>query len=158
MLVAIRRRSPMASPILVSRPASTSGSTSTYFEKDLLAYLGTLGVKVYPGKIPQRVNLPAISFFLVYGSHWYQLSGGSSKGVGHYQIGVSSTAYDDVGTLSRTLIKDLFKVQYQMGNTWVESGILGNQITQYAPPASSNDKGVHTKINEFTFTYQESFT
>jgi hypothetical protein len=128
-----------------------------YFENDLIGFLRSLSLTVYPGKIPQRAALPAISFTLVYGDHWSQLSGLSGKGVGHYQIGVSSTSYAQVGSLSAYLIRCLYRVQYQMGSTWVESGILGNQISQYAPPASSSDKGVHTKINEFTFTYSESF-
>jgi hypothetical protein len=126
-----------------------------YFEADLVAYLNTLGVKVYPGKIPQRATLPAIYFALVYGDSWTNLQGSAGVGVGHYQIGVSSTRYDDCGQLSARLEAALFKVRYQLGSTWVYEGILGNQLTQYAAPSTANDKGTHTKINEFTFTYQK---
>jgi hypothetical protein len=128
----------------------------SYFEKDLVAYLNTLGLPVYPGRIPQRKNVPAITFFLVYGDHGTQLSGASGIATGHYQIGVSSTRYDDVGQISEQLRLALFKIRYFLGQTYVFSGVLGNQISRYDPPPTDNDKGIHTKINEFTFQYQES--
>lgn len=130
--------------------------TSSFFEQDLVAYLRTLGLTVYPGRIPQRVPLPAITFFQVFGAQGTKLSGASGVAEGRYQIGVSGYHFEDVGPIVVQLRKDLFRVQYQLGPTRVFSAVLGPQVTRYDPPKSSNDKGVHTKISEFAFQYQDT--
>jgi hypothetical protein len=124
----------------------------------LVAFLNTLGVTVYPGRIPQRATLPAITFLQIDGDRLHQLSGPSGIAIGRYQITVSSTRYADCEVISEQLRGFLDRVQFWMGTSFVGAAILGNQLDKYDAPSSANDKGVHHLISEYTFRYEESFT
>lgn len=144
----------MSLPLIFLRRVVTA---LPYFEADLIAYLESFGFAVYPGKIPQRSALPAVSFFLIDGDSFQNLSGSSGMATGRYQFTVASTVFDESGVLNERLRRVLNRVQFQMGTRRVFSGVPGNQLTKYDPTSDAADEdGVHMKITEFTFMYAES--
>lgn len=132
-------------------------SADSFFEEDLLAHLAeVIGVAVYPGHIPRKADLPALSFFIVGGDHLQKLSGRAGQATARVQITVSSKSYVEVGRLGLTLEKALDGFRGPMGGTKVNSCIGGLQLTRYDTSVDASDRGVHEKIQEFTISFVES--
>lgn len=138
-------------------PGDPAPPADSFFEVDLLAFLAqAIGVTVYPGHIPRKAALPALSFFVVGGDHLQKLSGRAGQATARVQVTVSSKSYLEVGRLGLSLEGALDGFRGRMGGTKVNSCIGGLQITRYDPSVDASDRGVHEKIQEFTIAYAES--
>jgi hypothetical protein len=131
---------------------------ASFFEIDLLAYLGGFGLTVYPGLIPEGESyLPGITVFLISEERETNISGSTGNVEAHYQVGVSGRKYIPVATISEQIRAALQNYrQRPMGGSYVFIVLAGNAVTQYEPPVDGSDNGVHTKIREYVFYYRES--
>lgn len=135
----------------------SSDSGADFFELCLLEYLlGSLDITVYPGHIPQGVDLPALSFFILGEDHLNKIGGAAGLCVVRVQFTISSTDYLEVGRLQKRLRDGLHGFKGLMGTIRVDSAFPGNALGQYEPAVDASDRGAHAKISDWTFIYRES--
>ncbi len=131
---------------------------SVRFEVDLLAYLGpALDATIYPGHVPQRAALPAVTYTLVGEEPRYTIGAAAGLTARVYQFSFFSRDQLDAIDLEASARSALHGYRGPMGSTLVTSCRLQDAMDlPYEANVDGSDSGTFHRVAEYRIFLKES--
>ena len=134
-----------------------TGVTPSSFDVCLINWLTPIiGIKIYPGGLPQGKNLlPAIVYDVVDADMDLNLGGPSGSAWRRIQLAIYSKNAMDCYLYSEYLRQQLAGYTGMMGTMFVQNSNRTRQMSRYDAPADNTGAGTFGMINEFKIHYIE---